>query len=55
VIKEFIDQEDKKHPLSDQGICRLLSQNNNLTASRRTVAKYREELRILSTTYRRER
>lgn len=55
LIKELIEAEDKKHPLSDQRICRLLSERNNLTVSRRTVAKYREELKILSTPYRRER
>ena len=55
VIKEFIDQEDKKHPLSDQDICRMLSEKDNLNVSRRTVAKYREELKILSTTYRKIR
>lgn len=55
LIKEFIDQEDKKKPLSDQDISRLLAERNNLNVCRRTVAKYREELKILSTTYRRER
>lgn len=55
LIKELIDREDKKHPLSDQQICEILAKENNLTVSRRTVAKYREELKILSTAFRRER
>jgi RNA polymerase sigma-54 factor len=55
LIKEIIDAEDKKHPVSDQDIAKALSQNHNLNIARRTVAKYREELKILSTTYRRER
>lgn len=53
VIKELIDQEDKKRPLSDQDIARIISSEHNLELARRTVAKYREELKILSSTYRR--
>jgi len=55
LIKELIDREDKKHPLSDQDICGMLSKEKNLNISRRTIAKYREELKILSTTFRKER
>lgn len=44
-IKEFIDQEDKKKPLSDQKLSELL-QEKNLDVARRTVAKYREALLI---------
>jgi RNA polymerase sigma-54 factor len=54
-IKELIDQEDKKHPLSDGDIVKILLEKNNLKVARRTVAKYREELKILSSTYRKER
>jgi len=53
-IKELIELEDKKHPLSDQDIADTLNQKD-LKVSRRTVAKYREELKLLSTTFRRER
>ena len=52
---ELIENEDKKHPLSDQDIAKYLASEKNLSVSRRTVAKYREELKILSSTYRRER
>ena len=54
-IKEVIDREDKKHPYSDMRIAKILAQEKNLKVARRTVAKYREELRILSTAFRRER
>lgn len=51
-IKDIIGSEDTKKPLSDQKIADLLkSQGNNI--SRRTVAKYRDELGILSSTMRR--
>ncbi len=53
LIKEYIEAEDKKHPASDQKIVNLLNTEKNMTLSRRTIAKYREELRIPSTTYRR--
>ncbi len=55
LIKELIDGEDKKHPLSDQEIVRIIAKERNLEVARRTVAKYREELKILSTSFRRER
>lgn len=46
-IKGLIDGEDKKKPLSDQIICDKLNEDN-LNISRRTVAKYREEMGIKS-------
>ena len=55
MIKEIIDREDKKHPYSDMRIAKVIEQENNLKVARRTVAKYREELKILSTAFRRER
>ncbi|MDV4151867.1 RNA polymerase factor sigma-54 [Clostridium sp. AL.422] len=51
-IKEMIDEEDKRKPLSDQVICDCLNRNN-LNISRRTVAKYREEIGIKSSSKRR--
>lgn len=50
-IKEMIQIENKKDPLSDQQIAILLN-NEGLTISRRTVAKYRKEMRILSSVMR---
>ncbi len=46
-IKILIEGEDKKNPLSDQAICDELNKSN-LNISRRTVAKYREEMGIKS-------
>ena len=46
-IKELIDGEDRKNPLSDQVICDILNKKS-MNISRRTVAKYREELGIKS-------
>lgn len=44
-IKEVIDNEDKRKPLSDQKITNLLKEKG-IEISRRTVAKYRSELNI---------
>ena len=44
-IREIIEGEDKKKPLSDQKISELLKEEGH-TAARRTVQKYREQLRI---------
>lgn len=46
-IKTMIDKEDKHNPLSDQNICDMLN-DSGMNISRRTVAKYREELGIKS-------
>lgn len=51
LIKDMIDREDKKKPLSDQLICDELNKKN-FNISRRTVAKYREELEIRSSSKR---
>lgn len=52
-IKELIEKEDKKKPLSDQKISELL-QEKNLDVARRTVAKYREALLIQPSSKRKE-
>ena len=52
-VRELITREDKKHPLSDQKISELLAERK-IILSRRTVAKYRDEMGIASTTGRRE-
>lgn len=44
-IKELVNKEDPKRPLSDQQIVDLLKKDG-LTIARRTVAKYRDILRI---------
>ena len=50
-IKDMIDNENKKKPLSDQVICDNLN-DEKINISRRTVAKYREELGIQSSSKR---
>ena len=53
IIKEIIDDENKKKPYSDQKICAILDQKG-ISVSRRTVAKYRDEMGILSSSQRKE-
>ena len=50
-IKQLIKLENKNKPLSDQVICDLLNKEH-IDISRRTVAKYREELGIKSSSKR---
>lgn len=51
MIKELIEAEDNKKPLSDSAITKLL-QNQGIDVARRTVAKYRESLGFASSTNR---
>ncbi len=51
-LKEIIDGEDTKKPYSDQKLAELLKAQG-INISRRTVAKYRDELEIPSSTIRR--
>lgn len=52
-IKHMIQKEDEKNPLSDQKIVELL-RSENIEIARRTVAKYRDMLGILSSGKRRK-
>ncbi len=52
-IKELISKENPKNPLSDKEIVEFLKRNS-IKVARRTVAKYREELRIPSHNKRRK-
>jgi RNA polymerase sigma-54 factor len=52
-IKELVDEEDAAKPYSDQAIANALKADG-LKIARRTVAKYREELRIPPSTQRRK-
>ncbi len=45
MIKEIIEKEDPKAPLNDQKIADILK-SRGINIARRTVAKYREELKI---------
>ncbi|MEK3889271.1 RNA polymerase factor sigma-54 [Bacillus sp. FSL K6-3431] len=51
MIEELVQKENKSKPLSDQKIVEELSKKG-MELSRRTVAKYREQLGILSSTKR---
>ncbi|MEG0774473.1 RNA polymerase factor sigma-54 [Clostridium sp.] len=51
MIKEIIHKENEKKPLSDSVICNILN-TKGLDISRRTIAKYREEMGIKSSTQR---
>ena len=52
-ISNFIDEEDKKNPLSDSDLVDKLKENDFLVA-RRTVAKYRKLLNIKNANQRKE-
>ena len=45
LLKQLLDQEDKSCPLSDQKLCEGM-ERQGCPISRRTVAKYREEMNI---------
>ena len=51
-VKDLIEKEDKQKPISDQMIVTLLQQSG-IQISRRTVAKYREEMDIPGSSRRR--
>lgn len=53
-VKKLIEEEDPKKPLTDDQIASLL-QSQGIDVTRRTVAKYREDMRIPSTHQRRIR
>ncbi len=53
LLKKLIAEEDKRKPLSDQKLCEMMSAQG-CALSRRTVAKYRDELHIPSTTGRKQ-
>ncbi|NPA52579.1 MAG: RNA polymerase factor sigma-54 [Aquificae bacterium] len=52
MIKDIIENEDKTKPLSDEAIAKIL-QNKGINIARRTIAKYRQELKIPGTRKRR--
>jgi RNA polymerase sigma-54 factor len=51
-VKKLIEEEDPARPLTDEQITRIL-QAQGIQVTRRTVAKYREDMRIPSTHQRR--
>ena len=53
VLKEVIDDEDKRHPLTDDELTKIMGERGYPMA-RRTVAKYRMQLNIPVARMRRE-
>lgn len=53
-VKKMIEDEDPAHPLTDEQITERL-QSEGIQVTRRTVAKYREDMKIPSTHQRRRR
>jgi RNA polymerase sigma-54 factor len=52
MVRSMIQDEDRKNPLSDQAISEKLAANN-IQIARRTVAKYREQMKIPPVKHRR--
>ena len=53
-VRKLIEEEDPRHPLTDDQLAALL-QSQGIQLTRRTVAKYREDMNIPSTHQRRRR
>jgi RNA polymerase sigma-54 factor len=53
-VKKLIEEEDVRHPLTDDHLAAMLG-SQGIQLTRRTVAKYREDLNIPSTHQRRRR
>jgi RNA polymerase sigma-54 factor len=53
-VRKLIEEEDARHPLTDDQLAALL-QSQGIQLTRRTVAKYREDMNIPSTHQRRRR
>lgn len=53
ILKECIDHEEKRHPLTDEKLAKIL-QERGYQIARRTVAKYREQMNILVARLRKE-
>jgi RNA polymerase sigma-54 factor len=52
MVKKMIEEEDASKPLTDDQIAARLQQQG-IQVTRRTVAKYREDMKIPSTHHRR--
>ena len=52
-IKDLIESENKSKPLSDDKLTEIMNQSG-FSIARRTVAKYRESMRIPKATLRRK-
>lgn len=52
IISKLIEEENKQKPLSDQVIVKMLNAKHGIVVSRRTIAKYRDQLGIPSSSKR---
>lgn len=52
MISKLIEKEDKQKPLSDQELVHVLKDKEGMVVSRRTIAKYRDQLGIPSSSKR---
>lgn len=53
LLRQLIDEEDKRNPLSDEQLSNLMRQHG-VSISRRTVAKYRDDMNIPTAALRRQ-
>lgn len=53
-IKKIVEHEDRRKPFSDQKLVQILLDEHGIDIARRTVAKYREMLGILSSSKRKQ-
>ncbi len=53
-IRQIISDENPQKPFSDEKISSILKEEGNVSIARRTVAKYREAMRILSSSKRKQ-
>jgi RNA polymerase sigma-54 factor len=53
-IQKIVHEEDPKNPWSDQQIVEILRDQHDIKIARRTVAKYRDMLNILSSSKRKQ-
>jgi RNA polymerase sigma-54 factor len=53
-VKKFIECEDPRNPLTDEKIAHMLK-DEGISVTRRSITKYREDLKIPSTHQRRVR
>ena len=53
LLRELINQEDPRKPYSDEKLVQMLKERN-ITIARRTISKYREMMKILSSSERRK-
>jgi RNA polymerase sigma-54 factor len=54
-IRQILAAENNSKPYSDRKLAELLQREDGIILSRRTVTKYREQLRILASPYRKRR